>query len=45
MELLHMKTSDPLLYPHLDFLYCLNIKLGGGVRYPGQGIFTPTLYS
>ena len=29
MELLHMKTSDPLLYPHLDFLDFLNIKLGG----------------
>ena len=28
--LLHMKTSDPLLYPHLDFLDFLNIKLGGG---------------
>ena len=30
MELLHMKTSDLLLYPHLDFLQFLNIKLGGG---------------
>ena len=30
MELLHMKISDPLLDPHLDFLDFLNIKLGGG---------------
>ena len=30
MELLYMKTSDPLLYAHLDFLDFLNIKLGGG---------------
>ena len=30
MELLHMKTYDPLLYLHLDFLDFLNIKLGGG---------------
>ena len=30
MELLHMKISDLLLDPHLDFLDFLNIKLGGG---------------
>ena len=45
MALLHMKTSDPLLYPHLDFLRFPKHKTGCGVRYPGQGIFTPTLYS
>ena len=41
MELLNMKTSDPLLYPHLDFLDFHAHKTGWGVRYPGQGIFTP----
>ena len=31
MELLHMKITDPLLEPDLDFfLDFLNIKLGGG---------------
>ena len=30
MELLHMKISDLLLDPHLDFLSFSNIKLGGG---------------
>ena len=48
MELLHMKTSDPLLYRHLFFLdldFLDKHKTGWGVRYPGQGIFTPILYS
>ena len=40
MELLHMKTSDPLLYPHLDFLDFLNIKLGGGLDTPA-GVSSP----
>ena len=45
MELLHMKISDLLLDPHLDFLRFPKHKTGwGGVRYPGQGIFTPTIY-
>ena len=44
MELLYMKTSDLLLEPHLDFLRFSKHKIGWGVRYPGQGIFTPTLY-
>ena len=49
MELLHMKISDLLLEPDLDFLNFPKHKTGcvcgGGWRYPGQGIFTPTLYS
>ena len=45
MELLHMKIVDLLLDPHLDFLRFPKYKTGWGVRYPGQGIFTPTLYS
>ena len=45
MELLHMKTSDPLFYPHFGFFRFPKHKTGWGVRYPGQGIFTPTLYS
>ena len=44
MELLHMKISELLLDPHLDFLSFPKPKTGWGVRYPGQGIFTPTLY-
>ena len=46
MELLHMKISDLLLDPHLDFLSFPKHKTGwgGGVKYPSQGIFTPTLY-
>ena len=48
MEQLHMKISDLLLEPDLDFFRFPKHKTGwggGGVRYPGQGIFTPTLYS
>ena len=46
MALLHMKKSDPLLLElDLDFLRFPIRKTGWGVRYPGQGIFTPTLYS
>ena len=41
MELLHMKISDLLLEPDLDFLRFPKHKTGWGVRYPGQGIFTP----
>ena len=44
MELLHMKISDLLLDPHLDFLRFPKHETGWGVRYPGRGIFTPTLY-
>ena len=44
MKLLHMKISDLLLEPHLDFLRFPKHKTGWGVRYPGRGIFTPTLY-
>ena len=44
MELLYMKTSDLLLEPDLGFLRFPKHKTGWGVRYPGQGIFTPTLY-
>ena len=46
MELLYMKISDLLLEPDLDFLRFPKHKTGwgGGVRYPGQSIFTPTLY-
>ena len=44
MELLHMKISDLLLDPHLDFLSFPKHKTGWGVRYPGRGIFTPTIY-
>ena len=45
MALLHMKISDLLLEPDLDFLRFPKHKTGWGVRYPGQGILTPTLYS
>ena len=57
MELLHMKIFhllvdtelDFLRFPKhktdLDFLRFPNHKTGWGVRYPSQGIFTPTLYS
>ena len=45
MELLQMKISDLLLEPDLDFLRLLKHETGCGVRYPGQGIFTTTLYS
>ena len=41
MELLHMKIFDLLLEPDLDFLRFPKHKSGWGVRYPGQGIFTP----
>ena len=44
MELLHMKSSDPLLELDLDFLRFPKHKTVWGVRYPGMGIFTPTLY-
>ena len=41
-----MQISDLLLEPDLDFLRFPKHETGwGGVRYPGQGIFTPTLYS
>ena len=45
MELLHMKVFHLLVEPDLDFLRFPKHKTGWGVRYPGQGIFTPTLYS
>ena len=45
MELLYMKISDLLSEPDLDFLRFPKHKTGWGVRYPDQGIFTPTLYS
>ena len=45
MALLHMKKSDLLLELDLDFLEFPTHKTGWGVRYPGQGIFTPTLYT
>ena len=44
MELLHMKISDLLLESDLSFFRFPNHETGWGVRYPGQGIFTPTLY-
>ena len=42
MELLHIKIFDLLLEPDLDFLKFPKHETGWGVRYPGQGIFTPT---
>ena len=45
MALFHMKNSDPLLELDLDFLRFPKHNTGWGVRYPGQGTFTPTLYS
>ena len=45
MELLHMKIFGLLLDRHLGFLRFPKHKTGWGVRYPGQGVFTPTLYS
>ena len=45
MELLHMKIFHLLLEPDFDFLRFPKHETGwGGDRYPGQGIFTPTLY-
>ena len=44
MELLYMKISDLLLEPDSDFLRYPKHKTGLGWRYPGQGIFTPTMY-
>ena len=44
MELLYMKISDLLREPDLDVLRFPKHKTWWGVRYPGQGIFTPTLY-
>ena len=41
MELLHMKISDLLLEPDLDFFRFPKHKTGLGVRYPVQGMFTP----
>ena len=45
MALLHMKIFDLLLEPDLDFSRFPKHKTWWGVRYPGQGIFTPTMYS
>ena len=45
MELLHMKISDLFLESDLDFFTFPKHKAGWWVRYPGQGILTPTLYS
>ena len=45
MELLHMKIFYLLLEPDLEFFKFPKHKTGWGIRYPGQGIFTPTLYS
>ena len=44
MELLHMKIFDLLLEPDLDFFRFPKHKTGWGVRHPGQGIFSPTIY-
>ena len=44
MDLLHMKIFYLLLEPDLDFFRFPKHKTGWGVRYPGQGIFTPNLY-
>ena len=44
MELLHMNISDLLLEPDLDFLRFPYHETRLGVRYPSQGIFSPTLY-
>ena len=45
MELLYMKIFYHLLEPYLDFFTFPAHKTGWGVRYPGLGIFTPTLNS
>ena len=46
MEQLHMKMFDLLLEPDFEFFRFPKNKTGWGwgVRYPGQGIFDPTLY-
>ena len=41
MELLHMKISDLLLDPQLDFLRFPKHKTGWGVRYPDHGVSSP----
>ena len=45
MEILHMKISDLFLEPDLDFFRYPKHKTAWWVRYSGQGIVTPTLYS
>ena len=44
MELLHMKIFYLLLEPDLDRFRFPKDKTWWGVRYPGQGIFTLTIY-
>ena len=44
MELLHMKIFHLLVEPDLDILRFPKHKTGFGVKYPCQGIFTPTLH-
>ena len=44
MEQLHMKISDLLLEPDLDFFRFHKHKIEWGVRFTGQGIFTTDLY-
>ena len=44
MELLHTKIFELFLELELNFLRFPKHKTGWGVRYPGQGIFTLTIY-
>ena len=43
MELLHLKIFDLRTWC-VDFIRFPKHKTGWGVRYPGQAIFTPTIY-
>ena len=45
MDLLYMKVFHLLVEPDFDFLRFPKHKTECGVRYPGEGIFNPTLYS
>ena len=45
MKLLHMKIYELFWDTELDFFKFYVHKTGWGAKYPGQGIFTPTLYS
>ena len=44
MELLQMKIFDLFLEPDVDFIRFPKHKPGWGVWYPGQSIFTTTIY-
>ena len=44
MEQLYMNIAELFWDSEFDFLRFHAHNTGWGARYPGQGIFTPTLY-